>query len=268
MTLSLAHSCGFLAVSGALSHLLYFRKGEHIKASPVYVVCALIAPAAIFLVLLFAYETTIWHSCRVTAAVYWSLLGGLFISMALYRALFHPLSQYPGPFIARITQFWLPVQVAGRINSAWFIDALHQKHGEYFRLGPNLLSVADPDMVEVIHAPGTKFGKGQWYDLAKPLTSLMNIREKHIHDKRKRDAWDPAFSPKALRNYDPRILRHADRLVQHLAQTAGQNVNITEWVNFFSFDVMGKSLIMPGARQKLTRCRRSHVWSSLRSCKF
>lgn len=80
--------------------------------------------------------------------------------MAIYRAFFHPLCGYPGPFMARITQFWLPFNVSEKADSAWFIDRLHKKYGEYVRLGPNLLSVADPDVVESIHA---KFGKGQWY---------------------------------------------------------------------------------------------------------
>ncbi|KPI44659.1 Tryprostatin B 6-hydroxylase [Cyphellophora attinorum] len=141
--------------------------------------------------------------------------------------------------MARITQFWLPYNVSERADSAWFIDRLHKKYGEYVRIGPNLLSIADPDMVEPIHAPGTRFTKGQWYDVAKPLTTVQQMREKHMHDRHRKSAWDPAFTASSLRNYDPRILKHANKLMSHLRNTSGQSVNATQWMSFFSFDVMG-----------------------------
>lgn len=62
-----------------------------------------------------------------------------------------------------------------------------------------------------------------------------------MHDKRRKSAWDPAFTASALRNYDPRILKHANELMNQLHSLAGQAVNATQWMNFFAFDVMGEN---------------------------
>lgn len=43
----------------------------------------------------------------------------------------------------------------------------------------------------------------------------------------------------ALRDYEPRVIRHANNLLEHLARTEGHPVNVSDWFNFFSFDVMG-----------------------------
>lgn len=255
--LSLQLTCGFLALLGALSHLLYFRHGEHLKAAPTYIVSALLAPLLAFSLLVGARGIPLLESYLWTTATWWAFMGGLFTSIALYRLLAHPLSSYGGPFWARITQFYLPVAVAEKANSAWYIHSLHEKYGEYFRLGPNLLSISDPDAVDIIHAPGTKFGKGQWYDLGHPLTTIQQMREKHVHDKRKRDAWDPAFTPKALRNYDPRIMKHVNQLMAHLKKIAGQKVNASTWFGYFTFDVMGIYSLVLRSRLELMMCRRS-----------
>lgn len=151
-----------LAFGGAFSHLLYFRRGEHLRASPMYVICAATSPVLLFSYFLCGRGQSWLQALLQTTAYYWSFMGGLFASMAVYRAFFHPLCAYPGPFWARITQFWLPFNVAELADSAWFIGKLHKKHGDYVRIGPNLLSIADPDMVHPIHATGSQFGKGQW----------------------------------------------------------------------------------------------------------
>jgi cytochrome P450 family 628 len=261
--MSVSQTCGYLAFAGAFSHLLYFRNGEHLRASPTYVVCAVTAPTLIWSYLLYGHATSWTQACVQATVYYLSFMAGLFGSIGAYRAFFHPLRQYPGPFMARITQFWLPYNVSERADSAWFIDRLHRKYGEYVRIGPNLLSIADPDMVDPIHAPGTRFTKGQWYDVAKPLTTVQQMREKHMHDRHRKSAWDPAFTAGSLRNYEPRILKHANRLMQHLRDTSGQSVNATQWLSFFSFDVMGKFSVAL-FHCLLRRCRRPQLWKAFR----
>lgn len=165
--MSLLPLCSLVAGVGVLSHLFYFRIGEHLIPSPTYVKLALTAPLVLFVLLYILREQTVWQSSITTTALYWSFMGGVFSSVTLYRAFFHPLQAYSGPFLARVSQFYLPFNVSERANSAWFINSLHQKYGDYFRLGPNLLSVSDPDMVEIVYGPGSRFTKGQWYDVSK-----------------------------------------------------------------------------------------------------
>jgi cytochrome P450 len=43
----------------------------------------------------------------------------------------------------------------------------------------------------------------------------------------------------ALRDYEPRVTAYTDQLLDHFKQTEGKPVNVTDWFNFYSFDVMG-----------------------------
>jgi cytochrome P450 len=69
--------------------------------------------------------------------------------------------------------------------------------------------------------------------------SLQTTRSKQEH-KERRKAWDQALSTKSLRDYEPRLNRHAYALVSKLQEHAHEeSVRISNWVNFYSFDVMG-----------------------------
>lgn len=69
----------------------------------------------------------------------------------LARNYFKPgLSRIPGPFFAKITNLWRFVDVArGRAEVTHY--QLHQKHGEYVRLGPNVVSVWNVEALKVIY---------------------------------------------------------------------------------------------------------------------
>ncbi|KAI4596579.1 hypothetical protein KJ359_005335 [Pestalotiopsis sp. 9143b] len=43
----------------------------------------------------------------------------------------------------------------------------------------------------------------------------------------------------ALRNYEPRVQAYTDQLMQQLSKRENSPVNVTDWFNFYSFDVMG-----------------------------
>lgn len=89
------------------------------------------------------------------------------------------------------------------------------------------------------------------------MVSLQMIRDKREHIRR-RKVWDRGFSAKgplpmiesfacrvltdvypALRDYEPRVTGHADELMAQLAKMEGTPVNVSDWFNFYSFDVMG-----------------------------
>ncbi|KAK3064939.1 hypothetical protein LTS18_001733 [Coniosporium uncinatum] len=63
-------------------------------------------------------------------------------------------------------------------------------------------------------------------------------RSRTLHDARRR-IWSPAFSDKALRGYEERIKPYEEKLVQQFRAFGGQSINVSEWFNYFSFDVMG-----------------------------
>lgn len=94
----------------------------------------------------------------------WSLYGaiGLGISLVVYyvcyQYFFHPLSRYPGPFLAKFTDYWRFRDVRSRQSHVTRV-ALHEKHGSLVRVGPNMLSISDPDYIPKIYGPGHGFIK-------------------------------------------------------------------------------------------------------------
>jgi cytochrome P450 len=43
----------------------------------------------------------------------------------------------------------------------------------------------------------------------------------------------------ALRDYEPRVVNYTDQLLAQIQATSGRPINVTDWFNFYSFDVMG-----------------------------
>lgn len=62
------------------------------------------------------------------------------------------------------------------------------------------LSIIDPAAVEHIYGPRSKCEKPASYDGNHPLTSLHEMRNRPLHDRRRRTAWDPGFSMKCMCN--------------------------------------------------------------------
>lgn len=49
----------------------------------------------------------------------------------------------------------------------------------------------------------------------------------------------PSFSEKSLRSQEPLISRYVDLLIHRLRERTSQKVNLTDWLNFTSFDIIG-----------------------------
>lgn len=119
------------------------------------------------------------------------------------------------------------------------------------------LSIIDPEVAEAVHGPRSKCTKTIFYDVNWPRRTVQEQRDKGLHDKRRRTAWDPAFSMKceydtfweadfllkhdltALRTYDSRVTGYSDELANQLGSFSGKPVNVSDWFMYYGFDVMG-----------------------------
>jgi hypothetical protein len=227
------------ALGGVASHLVWFKRGEHLIYAPRYFVLATFGPAILTTALWYYLDVPVVSAFLTTAVGGLSYLAAVFTSIAIYRLYFHPLRNFPGPPGARLTQFDHVRNVSARCDNFKYLDALHAEYGDFVRVGPNLLSIADPDWVDPIHNAHTKFEKADWYSAGHPMTTLHQMRDKGMHDKRRRHGWDKAFTTKSLRAYDGRLLKYADGLVEQIRKRSGQDVNATNWTNYFAYDVMG-----------------------------
>lgn len=80
---------------------------------------------------------------------------GLGVSLLLLRLIFsfvtHPLRDIPGPFWAKFTNLWrmLDYWQCTQIESH---RELHRTLGPAVRIGPNMVSLSDPDLLKQVYS--------------------------------------------------------------------------------------------------------------------
>lgn len=164
-------------------------------------------------------------------------LTGLYGSLIIGRIFFSPLRHFPGPFRAKISSLGFSVKLR-KGDSHRKLLALHQKYGDFVRVGSSDLSIIHPKANSAIHGRGSKCTKAESYDLTLPMISMQTTRKRPEHDKRRR-LWGAAFNDTILRGYEGRIAIYQDHLITHISNLDGKPVNVSELFNLYSFDVMG-----------------------------
>ncbi|KAL6407680.1 cytochrome p450 [Ilyonectria robusta] len=226
---------------GVALHVCLFRLGEWDLATTKLIIGAFLSCAASGVALwqLFPAEyPSLLVSFTTASQLTGILILGIVSSMMVYRGAFHRLGRFPGPFLARFSNLYVTRLSAKKLHLYEEIQSLHHKYGDYVRIGPSEISINDPRAVLLIHGAQSKCGKGPWYEILRPRVSLQMIRNKSEHIRR-RKTWDRGFSAKALRDYEPRVIKHTDNFIAQLEKMENTPVNITDWFNFYSFDVMG-----------------------------
>jgi benzoate 4-monooxygenase len=80
---------------------------------------------------------------------------------------------------------------------------LHHKHGDFIQIAPNSISISDPAAVQQIYSHKSNFAKGDFYDAFLQVRPVVfNARDIALHQ-RKRKYMNPAFSARALSEFEP-----------------------------------------------------------------
>lgn len=223
------------AVAGALSHILYFGKGEHQLYGITYLKIAWVAITAAISALHYTQNAEWSEATRTVAQIFGSYLAGVYGHLVFYRLFLHPLSHFPGPVGARISSVY---SIQFRRQNTQNLVKLHNKYGPIVRNGSSDLSIVHPKAVEAIYGPKSRCSKAEFYDFAAPNFSLQTYRDYDSHHRRRR-VWSGAFSDKLVRGYEQRVRVYQDKLMDRLAGMKGQPVDWRKWSNLYSFDVMG-----------------------------
>jgi len=223
---------------GTVAYYFYFHRGEHHLYGVAYVQTFISLTVTAVIILNKAYGQDLSQAIQSVSSTAFSFLAGVYSALLIWRSFFNPLNKFPGPFIARISSFWWTFRIGNSSHAFIKIDELHDKYGQYVRIGSNDLTITDPAAVNLIYGPNTRCKKGIGYDIDKPLSSMHSTRDRAQHDVRRR-IWSPAFSDKALRGYETRVEPFVDVLVKRIAEFKGQPINVSKWFNFFGYDVMG-----------------------------
>ncbi|KAK8860003.1 cytochrome P450 [Apiospora arundinis] len=84
---------------------------------------------------------------------------GLFTSILVYRAFFHRLHHFPGPFPAKLTRFYAARAAANGLQMHMATQKMHEKYGDFVRTGPRHISILRPAAIPAIYGPTTNAGK-------------------------------------------------------------------------------------------------------------
>ncbi|KAK4168375.1 Tryprostatin B 6-hydroxylase [Cladorrhinum sp. PSN259] len=237
----LSRACAVAALTGFLSHLLYFIRGyRDMQAYGIFVGHVLaytgITAAAI------ASQGGITRGFMISTALFTTYLISLFTSIITYRLFFHPLRHFPGPLAAKVTRFygpWLARDGKLHLEQA----KLFKKYGNIVRVAPNELYIVSSDAVDKIHASRSKCRKkdaGVYNALeSQGQFNLDGILTREEHRWR-RQVWERTVTTKQLAIYEDKTREVCHTWLDKLASLNGTPINTTLYSNLLTFDHMGK----------------------------
>ena len=132
--MSLAQKAYLSAFLGVSSHLGIFINDEH------HVHAAKVMNIYLFLfTMTYCAETLwvpgpFWKALLNASIIVFAYAGTLFCSMFTYRIFFHPLREFPGPKMAKVSKFWNVMNTLYSTNFRLMED-MHQSYGDFVRTG-------------------------------------------------------------------------------------------------------------------------------------
>ncbi|KAI9927012.1 hypothetical protein MW887_003393 [Aspergillus wentii] len=178
---------------------------------------------------------------------YLVLTAGTIVVYAFTRCIylfwFHPLAKFPGPKIAAISNVWYGYQwLSGRYP--WAMQRVMGEYGDVVRIAPNELVFTSPKAYTDIYTSTINsrpaFVKSDLLDTGDKYEGLASERDIDRHHAARKQLA-PAFSPKALRQYEPVVHAHVDEFVRKLESSPAmhEGVDISPWFERATCDLGG-----------------------------
>lgn len=179
---------------------------------------------------------------------YWPVV--LLVSVAAYlirNYTYNGLQKYPAPALAAWTNWYRYAENLTRRTQENHIQ-WHRKHGDVIRLGPNVLSFADPRAIKIIYGLNKGMTKSDFYPVQQAvakgvrLQSLFSTKDEGYHARYRR-CVNGAFSMSSLVGYEPLVDSTTDAFIEQTEKRycdTGKTCNFSRWLQFFAFDVIGE----------------------------
>ena len=169
------------------------------------------------------------------------------IACGIYNRYFHPLRNFPGPFLPSVTTLWYAHTV--RWGHASKVQRpLHHKYGDIVRIAPNLLAIANAGALETIYGPknGKVWRKAHFYTSFTPRIPGSRIdgfseRDEAKHGERRRIIAG-LYTQGSILQYEPCV----DRVIDHFYDRmegfckSQQPTDMSVWLKRYTFDVIGE----------------------------
>ncbi|KAF2874416.1 cytochrome P450 [Massariosphaeria phaeospora] len=161
----------------------------------------------------------------------------------IYLLYFHPLSHFPGPRLAAISNLWYAYHwFSGRYP--WTIEKVVHQYGPVVRIAPNELAFFTPQAFTDIYSPQHKnledFVKTDFQNRGKDLGGLI-WEEDPVRHRNVARQIAPAFSTRFTRTLEPIMHEHMDHFVVKMNDMSmngnGNGVPLVRWTNWLAMDM-------------------------------
>ncbi|GAA5922908.1 hypothetical protein JCM3775_006181 [Rhodotorula graminis] len=191
-------------------------------------------------------SSSLLSSPRDTVLALAGSLAAAVVAYAAWSFFLHPLASVPGPLRARLgLGGWSTVRAAKR-DFGWKLAALHDRYGDFVRIGRNDVSVVAPGAVQDIYKYGGPIkDKSPFYQFFKVTKPSLLATLSHDEHALARRGVSPAFSMHLLVELEEFVDACFDDLC---AQLEGQinkgggkaTVDMGDLLQFLAMDVVGE----------------------------
>ncbi|OBT60470.1 hypothetical protein VE03_10312 [Pseudogymnoascus sp. 23342-1-I1] len=184
-------------------------------------------------------------SDALTAQVLTTITLGAVSAYAVLRCIyllyFHPLSKFPGPRIAAVSNVWYGYHwLSGKYP--WAIENTLRKYGDVVRIAPNELVFITPQASIDIYSPHQKrlesFVKTNFNDRGKDLGGLIWQQDPVKHREVAKKVF-PAFSNRAIRATEPIVHKYMDYFVAKMKEAGDttDGIELGRWTEWLAMDM-------------------------------
>ncbi|CAI6241437.1 unnamed protein product [Periconia digitata] len=158
----------------------------------------------------------------------------------VYNVYFHPLREFPGPILAKMTR--LPLirsHFQGKMYR--YVIDLHEQYGSIVRIAPDELAITEPEAWKDIYQAKPQLPKDP-LSFTPPLNGADTLftAQGATHQRMRRTLAN-AFSDKSLRQQNPIVQHYADLFMERIEREVQKSttLDITKLYGFLSLDIIG-----------------------------
>ncbi|CAH0038995.1 unnamed protein product [Clonostachys rhizophaga] len=163
------------------------------------------------------------------------------ILRCIYFSYLHPLSHFPGPRIAAVSNTWYAYHwFSGRWP--WVMEDVLREYGDVVRIAPNELVFFTPKAFHDIYAPQHKgletWVKTNFQNRGKDLGGIV-WEEDPIRHREVARKLSPAFSSQNSRAMDPVVEKHVTHFIERMKELGSvtEGVSLIDWSNWYYMDL-------------------------------
>ncbi|KAI9650593.1 hypothetical protein NHQ30_000611 [Ciborinia camelliae] len=180
------------------------------------------------------------------------LLSGLIVSTSYLLWIYFnsPLRKVPGPFLAKFTNLWRLLEVYGG-RAELTHQLLHQKYGQAVRIGPNIVSLNDPKLIQTIYSLKGEFLKSDFYNVNDTkvgkaiMKNLFSTQSNEAHAQMLRPI-QKFYNMGNVLSLEGSVDEAVNALLKRLDElfidgpNAGTVCKMEDWMIYYSWDVISQ----------------------------